>query len=884
MKQGELSARGHRAMGSFGCADCVSLAHLDEANLLENVVTRYGRDEIYTYVSHVLLAVNPYRSLPLAYGPDVMAQYRKPPQMGTRPPPHPYAVAEACLRGLRRGEQQAIVISGESGAGKTETAKTILRYLEASSGKQPASIESRVMAMSRVLESFGHAATSRNENSSRFGKYLMLRSGPHGLDVQVKIYLLEASRVVSRAPGECSFHIFYEMLAGISREARAALGLQPGQQHALLRGTPQRTGNCLQRDAETYAGLWAALSTLNLGSAVQGIMEVLAGILHLGDVLLPIPSNKSIDEDCSHVHFDEQRLREAARLLGMDTEDLEVTLRQRSVGVKGRKSVYKVDRNREQTQCVVRSLIVTMYSNLFKWLTLQMNKSLGADPMLGVRKLGLLDIYGFESLSRNSLEQLLINLTNERLQSLFVDAVLLAEQRTYLQEGLQYREVKLDSSSTSTEAVHTFLDVLDDWGRQRCRGLAVTDSQFCEAGIRAADVQATVASKRRLPVLRGANPQRGRSIMQAGAFIVSHYAGEVTYAAEGWLDGNDAQPLPEILSLLRDSTKDLVRALAATNSEDGQSSTGRHFQSVSRTYRRNLDELLANLRSSRLHFIRCFRPNALQIAGCLDRPYLLEQLLNCGTLQLLQVMHQGYPHRLPLNEVAVRFAPLLPSRLQRSSRRTQVQALLSAYRVPRSEWALGVTQLFLKAGQLPVLEELCNCGAPPDPAALAAAMRTIIRGRWRRAVTVLTFAAWLSRFARARKERRARLRQRLRAAVHALMAMRRLKLLGQAAADRRAAQRKAQTVGRVGVLTLPSAQEVSAAVGGAWLRGCRAVGHVPRANAVFGGCSSRKELQEEDVKPRLPQKRPKQRSCASQSWNKENEEYWLEQPMKRRRL
>lgn len=808
--------------GADAPPDCVALAALNSGSLLENLCKRFDRGAIYTYISSVLLAVNPYRTVLGMYGTAAMEPYMQPPRPGVRPPPHPYAVAEAAFRGLRRGESQAIVISGESGAGKTETAKTILRYVEVravaeqslartakaqTNGHEGRRIESStsecaVLAMGRILESFGHAQTPRNSNSSRFGKYLELRCGASS-DVRMRVravtYLLEAGRVAAHSSGERSFHVFYELLSGLDAQERARLHLGcNAAQHALLRGASLDSSE-IERDARGLQELQTAMAALGMEEAAKGIFEVLAALLHLGDTVLAT-SAASKDE----LALQEASLLSASKLLGVPCESLRFTLTKRLLSVRPGES-YEVARSPQQTECVVRSLLVTLYARMFRRLVDVMNNTLdpaGLDghPQRFEATMGLLDIYGFENLASNNLEQLLINLTNERLQQFFVETVLVAEQRLYQQEGLSFKQVTLDTTCDATGYVHTLLDVLDDSGRQRWKGLkGMTDAKFCDLALQktAAAAAARAGRTGRHLAVQAVRPRRHRNSEEAPllAFSVAHYAGKVEYARDGWLDRNDAQPLEEVESLLMRSSNPMVKVLGKSAGE-GSTST-RAFRSVSKTHRLDLDHLLSTLSASSLHFIRCFRPNKKQLPGFIERGYLLEQLTCCGTVQLLHVMHQGYPHRVTLQDVVMRFSPLLPERERCQSHRTFAKMLMLAYRIPREHWAVGVTQLFLKAGQLATLEELRGMGRNAasllSPEALVAARRTIVRGRWRQVTMASSFVRWLQRYASAqraaRASRRARLKMRFRAAVWVAVAGSRLLRLAAIARQRRSATR-----------------------------------------------------------------------------------------------
>mmetsp|Transcript_1227 Transcript_1227/g.2526 ORF Transcript_1227/g.2526 Transcript_1227/m.2526 type:complete len:799 (+) Transcript_1227:38-2434(+) len=700
---------------SEGCSDCVSLTHLDEANLLQNISLRYLQRKIYTYVSHVLLALNPYQDLQGLYGPDVMAPYQE--SVHSRQlAPHPYAFAENAMRGLRRGESQAILISGESGAGKTETAKIIIRYLEAGASQT----EQGVIAMGRVLESFGHACTPRNKNSSRFGKLIQLRfSGTGCVHAHVTPYLLEVSRVVSASRSERNFHVFYELLASLSPSQRSRWGLT--MRHKLLPN--------MRSPVAGLAELRDAMAVLGAGDLLEKALEILAGIIHLGDCI-------GEDDEASRAS-----LSWASRLLGLDECQLRALVKSRLLTLPGQETI-KVDRTPEQANSVLRSFVVTVYSRLFKRLVTVMNDSLGKGCQPGGQsaELALLDIYGFESLERNSLEQLLINLTNERLQLFFSQQVLAAEQEACVREGLPFKEVSLPRSGENVlSCLDSVLDKLDDFGIRRWRSFEqASDDGFCAA-----------TCKLRNEIIRPGCPQRG------SGFAVRHYAGEVAYAADGWLDRNDGQALREVDELLQQSTLELVKQLTGT-----RFAPCRQFRSVSKQHRKDLDELLSRLSKSRLHFIRCFCPNSQQEPGRVESGYLLEQLRNYGTGQLLQVMHQGFPHRVPVRQVASSYGALLPQHLRKAcSTQRLVEILMLAYGVPRNQWALGVTQLFLKAGQLATLDELARGGAEAfDPAVLAGAYRESVRLRWRKVINVVALIGYLARRAQRRKQQRRRLR------------------------------------------------------------------------------------------------------------------------------
>lgn len=686
------------AMKDNACADCTELRYPSEANLVENLCERYHRGLIYTNVSHVLLAVNPHRHLEHLYGAAVMQQ-----PAAVRGP-HPYSLAQVALMRLKQGPQ-AIVVSGESGAGKTETAKIIMRFLERHCTSGTSRLEERVLAMSRVLESLGHAATRQNPTSSRFGKFLRLQIGRGSLCPKITTYLLEASRVVSNSS---NFHIFYELLAGGDLEKWDLLDVAIQQQ------------NSLERFKHGHEELAEAMKRLRLGHFFRPMQKVIAGITH---ILWHLRERQG-----KPVGAAKRRLERACDLLGLQMPNLKTILATKQLSVPKGEPIL-MERTEEQSQGILRSLVVTIYRKLFQSIVDEMNQTLEVGAARASDELGILDMYGFESLETNGLAQLLINYTNERLQLLFCEQVLMKEQQVYLSEGLLNEEVAVPQEGYGVlESLDGVLDLLDDWTLTRMRaGGKFSDGAFADAARKA----------------KGSSAKMLRPAVAPG-FAVRHFAGEVAYRCHGWLDSNDAKPLPEVLALLEGIDAWPLQKLELP----------RRSQSVSKRHRAELHSLLVQLKGMQgLHFIRCFRPNKEQSSGWVDRSFLAKQLRGNGVPQLLQVMCQGFPHRVALKEVAASFAGCLPG-TEGFSDRLLTELLMHAFQVPRAEWRLGVSQLFLKAGQFASLEELAADPPRLDADRLAAARSTARRVRWRRALHAVTLVCYLARRLRNRRRRR----------------------------------------------------------------------------------------------------------------------------------
>lgn len=747
------------------CQDNTSLVYLNDASILQNLKARHQEDAIYTYTASVLLAVNPYHNVEGLYSQDQCARYRGK-HIGALPP-HPYAIADAAYRALvREHKNQAFIISGESGAGKTETAKIVMQYLgfvSGSSSSITAQIQQRILQAQPILESFGNAVTMRNNNSSRFGKYNRIFFDETGtlVDAGVTTYLLESSRVVTHGNLERSYHCFYEMLSGLAEEKLSQWQLSREKQYIILSSDTkpsevtkdqaeyERTWHIQfqERDQKNFQRLCDALGGLGFSEEDISIFQVLAGLVHLGDLSL---AERDEGQESSSVELDEEILEKAAGLLGMDADELSSALRRRKVRVlhPGRESVHEVPRTTSQFRHALHSLIKALYKRLFERLVDRINGSFQelssqSEDDFHRREIGILDIYGFERLQRNSFEQLCINLANERLQQYFVENVLMAEQDLYRREGLPWPGLVLPDSSPVVSAIgHTFR-ILDEYSQQLAKGFEKTDESFCQKTVDEAQKDPA-----RREFLRQLRVSKRRPTAVNEGFMVKHYAGLVEYNTKGWLDKNNDRLLPDCEELIGSSSFELVASL---KDEDMGKAP---FRSISKKYCTDLENLLQTLSSCQLHYIRCFKPNDFQKAGVFDETLVLDQIVQCGTVELVKLMHDGYPNRCRFQEM-LRFRDLLPESFQRYGTRTFIEALLLAYDVPVEDWALGMSRVFLRAGQLKALEDLRSAGAAPDPDKLKIIMRQIIRKKWVRAVHAIGLCRYLPEFLAAIRLKRA---------------------------------------------------------------------------------------------------------------------------------
>eukprot|EP00913_Durusdinium_trenchii_P017698 g16637.t1 len=700
---GDLRRRFIRDDGAT-CSDNTSLVHLNDATILENLKARHEVDEIYTYTASVLLAVNPYKDVTGLYGESQCLRYRGK-HIGALPP-HPYAIADTAYRALVRDRKnQGFIISGESGAGKTETAKIVMEYLGYVSGscnQKTEQIQRRVEQAQPILESFGNA-------------YNRVFFDEHGIlvDASVTTYLLESSRVVVHARRERTYHCFYEMLRGLPDEKLSQLHLEREKLYLLLasdaqedladdqkwhsqfQDQPLRAGllpqNSSDRDAKLFHKLCGALSTVGFsGDEIDKIFQVLAGLVHLGDL-----SNGEKDEgdEAATVQLDQEILNKASALLGMDSDELGGALRRRRVRVThaGRESLHEVPRTTSQFRHALHSLIKALYKRLFERLVQRINSSFGEWRRLPEEEIS----EWMRSASWTSMASSACSATpSSSSVSIWPMSDCSSTFTAFCRQGLPWIGLELPDSTPVVSAIVQTFKTLDEYSQQLAKGFEKTsDEGFC---------QKTVEDSQK--------------------------------------DLNNDRLLAECEDLICTSSFDFVASL-------GEADAGKvPFRSISKKYCADLENLLETLNTCHLHYIRCFKPNEFQKPAIFSQTLVLDQLVQCGTIELVKIMHDGYPNRSPFNTIVQRFRDLLPESFQRYGMRTFIEALMLAYEVPEQEWALGMSRLFLKAGQLKALEDMRSEGAEADPERLKAIVHSIIRKKWVRAKNAIQLCLYLPRF------------------------------------------------------------------------------------------------------------------------------------------
>ncbi|KAG6466163.1 hypothetical protein ZIOFF_076051 [Zingiber officinale] len=670
-----------------GVDDMTKLAYLHEPGVLQNLRSRYDMNEIYTYTGNILIAVNPFRRLNHLYDSHMMEQY-KGAAFGELSP-HPFAVADVAFRLMRNeGVSQSILVSGESGAGKTESTKMIMRYLAYMGGRAASegrTVEQQVLQSNPVLEAFGNAKTVRNNNSSRFGKFVEIQFDERGRisGAAIRTYLLERSRVCQISDPERNYHCFYMLCAAPPEDIQRYKLENPRAFHYL------NQSNCFEldgvNDSKEYLETKKAMDIIGINSDEQdAIFRVVAAILHLGNIEFvdggETDSSQPKDEK-SLFH-----LRTAAELFMCDATALEDSLCKRIIVTRDENIIKTLDP--EAAALSRDALAKIVYSRLFDWLVNKINNSIGQDPN-SKSLIGVLDIYGFESFKTNSFEQFCINLTNEKLQQHFNQHVFKMEQEEYTKEEISWSYIEFVDNQ----------DILDLIEKKPGGIIALLD----EACMLPRSTHETFAQKLYQAFKnhnRFSKPKLSRS-----DFTICHYAGEVTYQTELFLDKNKDYVVAEHQALLSASKCSFASSLFPPLSDDASKSS--KFSSIGSRFKQQLQSLLETLSSTEPHYIRCVKPNNLLKPGIFENQNVLQQLRCGGVMEAIRISCAGYPTRRAFCEFIDRFGILSPEVLDGScDELTAAKRLLE--KTGLKAYQIGKSKVFLRAGQMAELDARRN--------------------------------------------------------------------------------------------------------------------------------------------------------------------------------
>lgn len=670
----------------------------------------------------MLIATNPFARVDSLYVPGMVQVYAGK-QRATQAP-HLFAIAEEAFADMiRDNKNQTVVVSGESGAGKTVSAKYIMRYFatrespdnpgaKSKKGAEAMSeTEEQILATNPIMEAFGNAKTTRNDNSSRFGKYIeiMFDKGTNIIGAKIRTYLLERSRLVFQPLKERNYHIFYQMIAGLSQAQKDELGLLPVEQFEYLNQGNTPTIDGVDDKAEFKATM-DSLSTVGVQQDTQNdIVKMLAGLLHIGNVKIGASRTDSV------LAPSEPALEQACALLGIDAAEFAKWIVKKQLITRGEKIVS----NLSQAQAIVvrDSVAKFIYSSLFDWLVEVTNRSLATDEVLSQVQsfIGVLDIYGFEHFAKNSFEQFCINYANEKLQQEFNAHVFKLEQEEYLREKIDWTFIDFSDNQPCIDLIEGkmgILTLLDEESRLPMG----SDEQF--------------VTKLHMNFAADKNQFYKKPRFGKSAFTVCHYAVDVTYESEGFIEKNrDTVPDEHMAVLRASSNKFLVSVLdaaASVREKDVASATtssvkpaaGRKIgvavnrkPTLGGIFRSSLIELMATINNTDVHYIRCIKPNEAKAAWSFEGPMVLSQLRACGVLETVRISCAGYPTRWTYEEFALRYYMLVPSTQWTAEIRQLASDILAkALGISKGEkqdkYQLGLTKIFFRAGMLAFLENL----------------------------------------------------------------------------------------------------------------------------------------------------------------------------------
>ncbi|KFB46475.1 myosin iii [Anopheles sinensis] len=700
--------------------DLAALDVLTEDAIVEQLQKRYETNQIYTYIGDILIAVNPFSQVGL-YTTQHQRKYTG--QARSDNPPHIFAIADAAHQALvHQRQNQAIVISGESGSGKTESANLLLKQLVYLGKAVTKNLEERILQVNPIMEAFGNARTGINSNSSRFGKYLELTMAKSGKvnGARIFVYLLEQSRVVKQAEGEGNFHVFYYMYDGLQSEGR----LEEYYLHPSYRKTHrylQETATLPKTNVDRWKQLLASFKVLGFkDEEIDMVNRVLAAILNLGDIEFgEMDANDNTDSRARVI--DVAPMHRVSKLLGVDSADLLEALSSNSVVTRGETITRH---NNVAEACTARDAMAKgLYGRLFDWMVNQINMLLVHNRLNNSPEqlaIGLLDIFGFENFSKNSFEQLCINIANEQIQYYFNQHIFTWEQQEYMAEGIPVDLVEFADNRPVLDMLLSrplgLLALLDE----ESRFPRSTDRSLIEK------FHQNVKSK---------FYQRPKS--DAVCFAIHHFAGRVVYQADGFLEKNRNFLPAEIIQLIRQSQYDMIRflfqcpitktgnlysAIQDTGSRQnvssfikvdtkekfnsrGLASQSRAQQTVATYFRYSLMDLLQKMVTGTPQFIRCIKPNEAKAAKSFESAKVLKQLRYTGVLETIRIRQHGFSHRFTFADFLRKYCFLAYSFDERVvSNRESCRLLL--VRLKMDGWALGKSKVFLKYYHVEYLSKL----------------------------------------------------------------------------------------------------------------------------------------------------------------------------------
>ncbi|XP_077387012.1 unconventional myosin-VIIa-like isoform X6 [Festucalex cinctus] len=688
-----------------GVEDMIRLGDLNEAGILRNLLIRYSEKLIYTncggrtYTGSILVAINPYQLLPI-YTADQIRLYTNK-KIGEMPP-HIFAIADNCYFNMQRNNRdQCCIISGESGAGKTESTKLILQFLAAISG-QHSWIEQQVLEANPILEAFGNAKTIRNDNSSRFGKYIDIHFNKRGAIEGAKIeqYLLEKSRVCRQAQDERNYHIFYCMLKGMAADEKKKLGLSKATDYTYL-----TIGKCTvcdgRDDMKEYSNIRSAMKVLMFTDKENWeICKLLASILHMGNLRYEARTYDNLDA-CEVVRS--PHLSTTSTLLEVDGKDLMNCLTSRTLITRG--ETVSTPLSMEQAVDVRDAFVKGIYGRLFVWIVEKINAAIykpsSSHSKVVRRSIGLLDIFGFENFTVNSFEQLCINFANENLQQFFVRHVFKLEQEEYNLENINWQHIEFTDNQDALDMIAikpmNIISLIDE------------ESRFPKG------TDSTMLNKLNFQHKVNSNyiPPKNNHETQFG---IQHFAGVVYYETRGFLEKNRDTLYGDIIQLVHSSKNKFIKQIfqadvamflcgfapclhLPSSPLPKGAETRKRSPTLSSQFKKSLELLMRTLSVCQPFFVRCIKPNEHKKPMLFDRDLCVRQLRYSGMMETIRIRRAGYPIRYTFVEFVDRYRVLMPGvkpAYKQEDLRGTCQRIAEAVLGRDDDWQMGKTKIFLK--------------------------------------------------------------------------------------------------------------------------------------------------------------------------------------------
>ncbi|KAG7235764.1 hypothetical protein INR49_002266, partial [Caranx melampygus] len=692
--------------------DMAMLTFLHEPAVLFNLKERYAAWMIYTYSGLFCVTVNPYKWLPV-YNQEVVVAYRG--KKRSEAPPHIFSISDNAYQYmLADRENQSILITGESGAGKTVNTKRVIQYFASiaaggikkpdPNAKDKGTLEDQIIQANPALEAFGNAKTIRNDNSSRFGKFIRIHFDTRGklASADIETYLLEKSRVIFQLKAERDYHIFYQILSQKKPEILEMLLItnNPYDYAFISQGETQVASI---DDADELMATDNAFDVLGFTQEEKNSVYKLTGaIMHYGNMKFKLKQREEQAEADGTEDADK-----AAYLMGLNSADLIKGLCHPRVKV-GNEWVTK-GQNVAQVNYAVGALSKAVYEKMFLWMVIRINQSLETRQPRQYF-IGVLDIAGFEIFDFNTFEQLCINFTNEKLQQFFNHHMFVLEQEEYKKEGIEWTFIDfgmdLQACIDLIEKPMGIMSILEE----ECMFPKASDSTF---KAKLYDNHLGKSNNFQKPRIVKGKPE--------AHFALVHYAGTVDYNINNWLVKNK-DPLNEtVVALYQKSTLKLLAILfanyagadsvmtEATEGKKEKKKKGSSFQTVSALHRENLNKLMTNLRSTHPHFVRCIIPNETKTPGAMENPLVMHQLRCNGVLEGIRICRKGFPNRILYGDFKQRYRILNPAAIpegQFIDSRKGAEKLLGSLDIDHNQYKFGHTKVFFKAGLLGLLEEM----------------------------------------------------------------------------------------------------------------------------------------------------------------------------------